>query len=89
MDVEYYDQVIAHIFQAKLAFLKITNHLISPCVYSYERMPHKEPGRETKIRAFSLHKSPHKKRRMALSTMHRCVAVNHIPCFSSWKMVPN
>lgn len=86
MDVEYYNQVI----EQNLPFLKwITNSLISSCVYFCERMPRKKPGRETKIRLFSLQKSLHKKRWMALSTTHRCVAVNYIPFFSSWKMVSN
>lgn len=66
------------------------SHLISRCVYAYEKMPHKEPGRETKIRA-SLFLAQKSARGMAvaLGTVHRCVAVNRIAFFSSWKMASN
>lgn len=62
LDVEYYDQVMVHNFQAKFTFFKwITNYLISSYVYSYERMPCNKPDRETKISVISLYKSLHKK----------------------------
>lgn len=54
LEIEYYDEVLAHDFQAKFTFLKwIMNYVISPSDnYSHERMTHKELGKETKRRVF-------------------------------------
>lgn len=87
MDAEYYDQVIVHNFQAKFIFFKwITNCIISSYIYSYEKMPCKKPGRETKSH-FLVQKATQE--RMALSTMYRSVAVNHVLLFSPSKMISN